>query len=80
MYGGKQPEVEENKSTVVKDFYQTLENETPDKQQGYSHSSDDSVTGGIFSILMPEPGHHPEDEKPLPRRKKKKKRRYGRQM
>lgn len=78
MYGGKQPE--ENTSTSVKDFYQPLDNEVPNKQHEHSHSSDDSVTGGIFSILMPEPGHHLEDDKPLPHRKKKKKRRYGRQM
>lgn len=80
MFGGKQQEAKQKMTSPVKDFYQQAENNTPDKQRGYSHSSDDSATGGIFSILMPEPGHHSEDDKPLPRRKKKKKRRYGRQM
>ena len=49
-------------------------------QQENSYTSYDSVTGGIFSILSPEPENHPKDDMPLPRRKKKKKRRYGRQM
>lgn len=37
-----------------------------------------NVTGGLFSILDPEPESHPEEDMPLPRRKKKKKRRYER--
>lgn len=76
LYGGKQEQTQEPiKDTRLSDIY----NVQPATQQENNHTSDDSVTGGIFSILAPEPGNHPKEEIPLPRRKKKK-RRYGRQM
>jgi hypothetical protein len=58
--------------TRLSDVYKSIHHEN-------SHISD-SVTGGLFSILAPEPKNHPKEEMPLPRRKKKKKCRYGRQM
>ena len=78
MYGGKQNDIKEpTQSTRISDVYNDVRSDTHfDK----SHSFDNDVTGGIFSILAPEPENHPKEEMPLPRRRKKKKRRYGRQM
>ena len=74
LYGGKQEQIQEPvNDTRLSDVYNNT-------QQENSYTSYDSVTGGIFSILTPEPENHPKDDMPLPRRKKKKKRRYGRQM
>lgn len=76
LYGGKQEQAQESiQETRLSDVY----NVQPATQQDNSYTSDDSVTGGIFSILDPEPGNQPKEEMPLPRRRKKK-RRYGRQM
>lgn len=76
LYGGRQEQAQEPiKDARLSDVY----NVQPATQQGNSYTSDDSVTGGIFSILAPEPGNQPKEEMSLPR-KKKKKRRYGRQM
>lgn len=72
LYGGKQEPI---KDARLSDVY----NIQPATLQENSYVSDDSVTGGIFSILAPEPENHPKGEMPLPRRKKKK-RRHGRQM
>ncbi len=78
LYGGKQEQVQEPvKDTRLSDVYKNTEQ--PSTQHENSHNSD-SITGGLFSILAPEPENHPKDDMPLPRRKKKKKRRYGRQM
>lgn len=77
LFGGKQEQVQEPiQETRLSDIYKNTE------QQGTSYDksrSSDNGLGGIFSILSPEPGIHPKDDIPLPR-KKKKKRRYGRQM
>ena len=74
LYGGKPEQAQEPvNDTRLSDVYSNM-------QQENSYTSYDSVTGGIFSILSPEPESHPKDDMPLPRRKKKKKRRYGRQM
>jgi Relaxase/Mobilisation nuclease domain. len=74
LYGGKQEQAQEPiNDTRLSDVYNNT-------QQENSSTSYDSVTGGLFSILAPEPENHPKEEMPLPRRKKKKKRRYGRQM
>jgi hypothetical protein len=73
LYGGNQEPVQEPvQSTNLSDVY--------NNQKPEDYSSDNNVTGGIFSVLIPEPENHPKEEMPLPRRKKKKKRRYGRQM
>ncbi|MDH6310292.1 hypothetical protein M2451_003118 [Dysgonomonas sp. PFB1-18] len=78
LYGGKQEQAQEPvKDTRLSDVYKNTEQ--PSTQHENSHNSD-SITGGLFSILAPEPENHPKDDMPLPRRKKKKKRRYGRQM
>lgn len=78
LYGGNQ---EQSQQTAVdlrlSEVYKNTEQ--PDKYHDNSYNSD-SVTGGLFSILSPEPENHAKDEMPLPRRKKKKRRRYGRQM
>lgn len=58
--------------TRLSDVYHT--------QKSEDYSSENSVTGGIFSILSPEPENHPKEEQSFPRRRKKKKRRYGRPM
>jgi len=74
LYGGKPEQAQEPvNDTRLSDVYSNT-------QQENSYTSYDSVTGGIFSILSPEPENHPKDDMPLPCRKKKKKRRYGRQM
>lgn len=76
LYGGKQEQAQESiQETRLSDVY----NIQPATLQDNSYTSDDSVTGGIFSILAPEPENHPKEEMPLTPRKKKK-RRYGRQM
>lgn len=77
LYGGKHEQVQEPvKDTRLSDVYNNIQ---PGTHHDNSYTSD-SVTGGLFSILNPEPENHPKEEMPLPRRKKKKKRRYGRQM
>ena len=77
LYGGKQEQAQEPvKDTRLSDVYNNIQ---PGTHHDNSYTSD-SVTGGLFSILNPEPENHPKEEMPLPRRKKKKKRRYGRQM
>lgn len=77
LYGGNQAQTQEPiKDTRLSDVYKNAEQ--PSKHYESNHSSD-NVTGGLFSILVPEPENHPKDDMPLPR-KKKKKRRYGRQM
>ena len=74
LYGGKPEQAQEPvNDTRLSDVYSNTQHEN-------SYTSYDSVTGGIFSILTPEPENHPKDDMPLPRRKKKKKRRYGRQV
>ena len=78
LYGGNQGQVQEPiQDTRLSDVYRNTEQLNMHHEN--SHTSD-SVTGGLFSILTPEPENHPKDEMPLPRRKKKKKRRYGRQV
>ncbi len=73
LYGGKQEQAQEPiQDTRLSDVY------NPPKSE--DHSSENSVTGGLFSILSPEPENLPKEEQPLPCRRKKKKRRYGRQM
>ncbi len=73
LYGGNQQQPQEPvKDTHLSETYKS--NEQP------TQYISDSVTGGLFSILAPEPENHPKDEQPLPRRRKKKKRRYGRQI
>ena len=75
LYGGNQQQVQEAiQDTRLSDVYKNTEKQTT------QYDTSDSVTGGLFSILAPEPENHPKEEMPLPRRKKKKKRRYGRQM
>lgn len=77
LYGGKQEQAQEPvKDTRLSDVYNNIQSGT---HHDNSYTSD-SVTGGLFSILNPEPENHPKEEMPLPRRKEKKKRRYGRQM
>lgn len=75
LYGGNHQQVQELiQDTRLSDIYKNTEKPTT------QYDTSDSVTGGLFSILAPEPENHPKEEMPLPRRKKKKKRRYGRQM
>ncbi|MFR4273956.1 MAG: conjugal transfer protein MobB [Bacteroides thetaiotaomicron] len=75
LYGGNQQQVQKPiQDTRLSDVYKNTEKPTT------QYDTSDSVTGGLFSILTPEPENHPKEEMPLPRRKKKKKRRYGRQM
>lgn len=77
VYGGKQEQAQEPVNEIrLSDVYKNAEQPSP--YYDNSHTSD-SVTGGLFSILAPEPGNHPKEEMPLPR-KKKRRRRYGRQM
>ncbi len=77
LYGGKQEQAQEAvKDTRLSDVYTNVH---PTTKYEESHIPD-NVTGGLFSILAPEPENHPKEEMPLPRRRKKKKRRYGRQM
>ena len=76
LYGGKQEQTQEpTQNTRLSDVDSSVQ-PTTEK----NHYSDNDVTGGIFSILAPEPENHPKEEVPLQRRRKKKKRRYGRQM
>lgn len=78
LYDGNQQQIQEPiQDTRLSDVYKNTEQSS--KHYESSHSSD-NVTGGLFSILTPEPENYPKDDMPLPRRKKKKKRRYGRQM
>jgi len=73
LYGGKQEQAQEPvPSAGLSDVYNNQ------KQEDYS--SDNSITGGLFSVLMPEPENHQKEEQPLPRRRKRKKRRYGRHV
>ncbi|NLC86379.1 MAG: relaxase/mobilization nuclease domain-containing protein [Bacteroidales bacterium] len=77
LYGGKQEQAQETIPNInLSDVYDNVQ---PTEKYEDNHSVH-NVTGGLFSILDPEPVNHPEEEMPLPRRKKKKKRRYGRQM
>jgi hypothetical protein len=77
LYGGQQEQVQEPvKDTRLSDAYANVQ---PTTKYEDSHTPD-NVTGGLFSILAPEPENHPKEEMPLPRKRKKKKRRYGRQM
>lgn len=77
LYGGKQERAQEPiKDTRLSDAYVNVQ---PTTKHEESHTPD-NVTGGLFSILAPEPENHPKEEMPLPRRRKKKKRMYGRQM
>jgi len=75
LYGGKQEQVP-IPDTRLSDVYTNVQ---PTTQYEHNHAPD-NVTGGIFSILSPEPENHLKEEMPLPRRRKKRKRRYGRQM
>ena len=76
LYGGIQEQQQEStKDTRLSDVYSSVQPTTENNLH-----SDNDVTGGIFSILSPEPENHPKDDIPLSRRRKKKKRRYGRQM
>ena len=78
LYGGKQEQTQEPiNNTRLSDAYANVQ---PTTRHENNHSSDDSVTGGLYSILSPEPENYPKDDMPFPRRKKKKKRKYGRQM
>ena len=78
LYDRNQQQIQEPiQDTRLSDVYKNTEQSS--KHYESSHSSD-NVTGGLFSILTPEPENYPKDDMPLPRRKKKKKRRYGRQM
>src|SRR5574344_914247 len=75
LYGGNHQQMQELiQDTRLSDIYKNTEKLTT------QYDTSDSVTGGLFSILAPEPENHPKEEMPLPLRKKKKKRRYGRQM
>lgn len=75
LYGGNHGQAQEPiQDTRLSDIYKNTEKPTT------QYDTSDSVTGGLFSILAPEPENHPKEEMPLPRQKKKKKRRYGRQM
>ena len=77
LYGGKHEQIKDPiKDTRLFDVYTNVQPTTKHKD---SHTPD-NVTGGLFSILAPEPENHPKEEMSLPRRRKKKKRRYGRQM
>lgn len=79
LYGGFVEDKQEgNNDNRLSDVYSQTQQSGSIRENSYS--LDDSVTGGLFSILEPEPENHPKDEMPLPRKKKKKKRRYGRQM
>lgn len=73
LYEGKQEQAQEPHLSNVYNIQ-------PATQQNNSYTLDESVTGGIFSILAPEPRNQSKEGMPLRRRKKKKKRRYGRQM
>jgi hypothetical protein len=77
LFGRKQEQAQEPiKNTRLSDAYANVQ---PITKHEDSHTPD-NVTGGLFSILAPEPEIHPKEEMPLPRRRKKKKRRYGRQI
>ncbi|SFL08380.1 Relaxase/Mobilisation nuclease domain-containing protein [Porphyromonadaceae bacterium KH3CP3RA] len=76
LYGGSQDQPQDQRNdTRLSDIYNNA-------RQSFSkdYASDHDVTGGIFSILNPEPENHPKEEIPFFPRKKKRKRRYGRQM
>lgn len=78
LYGGKQEQVQKTiKDILLSDVYSNVQ---PASQYDNSYTASNDITGGVFSILTPEPENHPKEELPLPYRKKKKKRRYGRQM
>ena len=77
LYGGKQEEIQETIPNInLSDVYDNVQ---PTGKYEDNHSVH-NVTGGLFSILDPEPESHPEEEMPQPRRKRKKRRRYGRQV
>ena len=77
LYGGKQEQAQETIPNInLSDVYDNVQ---PTEKYEDNHSVH-NVTGGLFSILDPEPENHPEEEIPLLRRKKKKRRRYGRQV
>ena len=78
LYSGKQEQIQEPiKDTRLSDVYKNVQPETKHEN---SYTPDNDVSGGVFSILAPEPENHTKEEMPLPHRRKKKKRRYGRQM
>lgn len=77
LYGGKLEQAQETIPNInLSDVYDNVQ---PTEKFEDNHSVH-NVTGGLFSILDPEPENHPEEEIPLLRRKKKKRRRYGRQV
>lgn len=77
LYGGLQEQPQEpTRETHLSDVYSNAQQSTRNEN---FNSSEHDVTGGLFSILAPEPENHTKEEMPLPRRRKKK-RRYGRQM
>lgn len=76
LYGGTQDQPQDQRNdTRLSDIYNNA-------RQSFSkdYTLDHDVTGGIFSILNPEPENHPKEEIPFLSRKKKRKRRYGRQI
>ncbi|MEA4922728.1 MAG: conjugal transfer protein MobB [Eubacteriaceae bacterium] len=78
LYGGIQEQAQEPmKDTRLSNVYSNT-NQLGTCDKGYT--PDDNVTGGLFSILTPEPENHPKEDMTLPRKRKKKKRRYGRQI
>ncbi len=78
LYGGNREQSQEPiTDTRLSDSYKNIGQ--PNVYDENSYASD-NITGGLFSVLMPEPENHPKDEQPLPHRRKKKKRRYGRQI
>lgn len=76
LYGGLQTLRQEpiTRETQLSDVYSNVQQST-----WTENTSDHDVTGGLFSILAPEPENHWKEEMPLPRMRKKR-RRYGRQM
>lgn len=79
LYGGKQ---DQQQDTTVRhinltDVFQSYEQANGHYERNHTP---DNITGGLFSVLTPEPEHHPKEELPFPYRKKKRIRRYGRQI
>jgi len=77
LYGEKQEQTQEPiKDIRLSDVYKNIQPTTK-----YEDSNTlDNVTGGLFSILDPEPENQRKEEIPLARQRKKKKRKYGRQF
>lgn len=78
LFGGnREPQTQAPiQDTRLSDVYKNIKQ--PNTYQDNSHTSD-SVMGGLFSILTPEPESHSKDEQLLLHRKKKK-RKHGRRM